>query len=105
MSARATAVPVPVVDLDLLTATPRERDVWDAGWFWGFHQGVRAGREQATDEAHAQWASMARAVARQGGPLVRNYSDVCEARGEPARAARARVNEARVEAGLDAPDA
>lgn len=92
----------PVIDVDLLALKGRERDLYDTGWWWGFAEGVRAGHEQAADEAHASWARMAARVAAQGGPFARPFSELCGVRGEPARAARAREHEARVMAGRDA---
>lgn len=95
--------PVPVVDgFDLLTCSRREHDVHDLGWFFGYVEGVRAGHAQAADEAEAAWASMAARVAAQGGGFARPWSAMCDLRGEPGRAARAREHEARIAAGVDA---
>lgn len=91
---------VPVIEFDFLAAPQRERDVHDAGWYWGYREGLAAGRRQRDAERdaddEARWASMAAAVRALGGPLAMPYSRLCELRNEPERAERARDHEHRL---------
>lgn len=59
------------------------------GWYEaGVTHGVALGRAQVEEELAAAWAPIREHVSRLAGTSP--YADLCEKRGEPARAARAR---------------
>lgn len=70
--------------------------LWLDGYFWGNVHGLDRGRELADAEAAEDWAGVARYVQRLGSPQYVPYAELCERRGEPERAARARDHEARL---------
>jgi hypothetical protein len=60
---------LPVIEFDLLTAPPREREVFDCGWFWGRVGGIPTGRRQVEQEQEAAWQVMAGNVRTMSGLL------------------------------------
>lgn len=65
-----------------------------------FESGCRIGWSDGYDAAEADmqaaWSALAAKVRALGSPSSVPYSTVCDRRGEPERAARARANEQRV---------
>ena len=94
MTRRPTIPPAPWDGLDLDKLTPIQRRIFDASYALGFMHGLDRGREQADDEAAAHWSGVASYVKRTAGSP--RYSELCERRGQPADAARARAQEARL---------
>jgi hypothetical protein len=64
------------------------------GFARGWQLGLAAGRQDADDEAAAAWAPVAARVRRNAG--APSFAEVCDRRGEPGRAARAREQEVRL---------
>jgi hypothetical protein len=97
--------PLSVIAFDLLTATPRERDVYACGEFWGTVRGIDIGRRQREAEIdaaeQAAWVQMREFIKALNRSVP--YSELCEIRGEPERAERAREHERRIARGQDAP--
>lgn len=86
--------------LDIIELSPRERSIFWEGYRSGVFDGIDIGRSQADVEAAASWSAMAERIRRMAATSV-PYSVLCELRGEPERAERARAHETRVAAGRE----
>lgn len=89
LSAAAHHAPV-----ELRTLTPHESDLWHDGYLWGNVHGIEKGRELADAEAAAIFRLAVQQVQRVAKQPT--YRDLCERRGEPDHAARAREHELRI---------
>lgn len=101
--ARLPEPPCAILELDLLAIPSDQREIFWSGYAAGFIDGIDRGRELAETEAEAAWASMAATIRKVGGAFSRPFSELCDLRGEPERAKRARAHEIRVAAGRDLP--
>jgi hypothetical protein len=100
--------PLFTVGVEVLLAFHRSwPDICDAWYASGFTAGLDIGRRQREAEIEqaqeAAWAPMAKFIKAMGGSRSVPYSALCEVRGEPERAERAREHERRVARGQDAP--
>jgi hypothetical protein len=90
----------------LLAFHRRYPDISDAWYAWGVTAGIDIGRRQRQAEIEeaeeAAWATMRKFIKDLGGPFSIPYSALCDVRGEPDRAERAREHERRVARGQDA---
>lgn len=95
MRPRLPEPPRSTIAVDLLTLTPPDRELFWAGYASGVVEGITMGRNQAEDEAEVAWRTMADRVRRTATTSV-PYSVLCERRGDPERAERARERERRL---------